>query len=180
LRDAKAPDEWRICTCRVTARPRGAARFVVASIDHRFATNPKLTGRAVACVPPPRRLQCELPTLVPAIHPRASQHPRTSSGLTLWRLFRQDRISSSRTCEVQIPRDRARCAQGSCEVGTLSSEVSELRAVGLQLGNRSLHSTHWSGGSRTLSVTGSCRSGPAIRQHNLRNLGVAGQYCSLS
>jgi len=106
---------------------------------------------------PSLRRQRDPPTLAAAIHPRASQHLRTSSGLTLWRLFRHSRISSSRTCEVQILWGRARRAQDSCEVGILSSGVFELRAVGLQPGNRSLHSTLWSGGSITLSVTGGCQ-----------------------
>jgi hypothetical protein len=106
---------------------------------------------------PPRRRRRDLPTLAAAIRPRASQHLRTSWGLTLWRLFRHDRISSSRTCEVQIPRGRARCAQGSCEVGILNSGVSELRAVGLQLGNRSLPSIHGQAGAQHSLSPGGCR-----------------------
>jgi ABC transporter substrate binding protein len=47
----------------------------------------------------------------------------------------------------------------SCELGILGSGVSELRAVGLWLDNRSLHSTFRSGGSARLSVTGRCQSG---------------------
>jgi hypothetical protein len=40
--------------------------------------------------------------------------------------------------------------------GISGSGVAELRAAGLRLGNRSLHSTFRSGGSGKLSVTGRC------------------------
>jgi hypothetical protein len=82
-----------------------------------------------------------------AIRQRARQHLPTSSDPTLLRPFRDDRISSSRTCEVQIPQAPAKSAQASFVFGISGSAVDEWRAAELRPGNRSCIPPFGSGGS---------------------------------
>ena len=100
--------------------------------------------------------------LAAVVRQRASQQPRISWDLTLSRFVRRDRIWSIRTCEVQILWVPGRSAQASCAFGISGSGVAGLRAVGLRLGNRSLHSTFESGGSAKLSVTGRRQRGTVM------------------